>query len=126
LSIAGIAFLLLFFLDIHNPRTPLKVGLKAVDWFGIISILGLMIMVLLGLDFGGAAFPWKSPTVIGLILAGCFMEVLFFWSEKSLAKYPLMPLGIFQERSNMACLLVAFFQDFVFNLVFSTKGERSP
>ena len=92
---AGIAFLLLlFFLDVHNPRTPLKVSLKAVDWFGIISILGLMIMVLLGLDFLGATFPWKSPTVIGLILAGYYMGVLFFWSEKSLAKYPLIPFDI--------------------------------
>lgn len=112
--ICGTAFLLLLlFLDVHNPRTPLTVGIKAVDWFGTISILGLMTMLLLGLDFGGATFPWKSPTVIGLIVAGSCMGGFFFWSERSLAKYPLMPLDIFKEKSNIASLLVAFFHDYV-------------
>ena len=123
LPISGTAFLLLFFfLDVHNPRTPLVVGMKAVDWFGTLTILGLMVMLLLGLDFGGTEFAWKSPTVIGLIVAGGCMGGFFLWSEKSLAKYPLMPLGVFRSRSNVACLLIAFFHDFVgilFQLHFS-------
>lgn len=114
LPIAGVAFLLLFFfLDVHNPRTPLVVGVKAVDWLGTVTILGLMVMLLLGLDFGGATFPWKSPTVIGLMIAGCCMGAFFLWSEKSFARYPLIPLDILREKSNVGCLLVAFFQDFV-------------
>jgi hypothetical protein len=87
--------------------------MKAIDWFGSVSILGLMIMLLLGLDFGGVSFPWKSPTVIGLIIAGGCMGIFFFWSEKHLAKYPLIPLTIFQSKSNVACLLLAFFHDYV-------------
>jgi MFS family permease len=114
LPICGTAFILLvFFLDVHNPRTSLATGMRAIDWFGTASVLGLMVMLLLGLDFGGATFPWKSPTVIGLIVAGTCMGGFFFWGEKSLAKHPLMPLGLFTEKSNTACLLVAFFQDFV-------------
>ncbi|KAL5331919.1 hypothetical protein ACEPPN_001459 [Leptodophora sp. 'Broadleaf-Isolate-01'] len=134
LPISGTAFLLLFFfLDVHNPRTPLVVGIKAVDWFGTVTILGLMVMLLLGLDFGGAAFPWKSPTVIGLIVAGGCMGGFFLWSQKSLAKYPLMPLGVFRSRSNVACLLIAFFHDFVnfateyyFPLFFQSVLSASP
>ena len=122
LPISGTAFLLLFFfLDVHNPRTPLVVGMKAVDWFGTLTILGLMVMLLLGLDFGGTEFAWKSPTVVGLIVAGGCMGGFFLWSEKSLAKYPLMPLGVFRSRSNVACLLIAFFHDFVGILYFSTS-----
>ncbi|THC91656.1 hypothetical protein EYZ11_008876 [Aspergillus tanneri] len=34
------------------PRTAAMDGTKAVDWFGGLSILGLTVMVLLGLDFG--------------------------------------------------------------------------
>jgi hypothetical protein len=41
------------------------------------------------------------------------MGGFFFWSEKRLAKYPLMLLGIFQEKSSVACLLMAFLHDFV-------------
>lgn len=117
LPISGTAFMLLFFfLDVHNPRTPLVAGLKAIDWHGTVTILGLAVMLLLGLDFGGATFPWKSPTVIGLIVAGSCMGGFFLWSERSLAKYPLMPLGVFRSRSNVACLLIAFFHDFVSTL----------
>lgn len=46
-------FLLAFFLDVHDPKTPFKDGIKAIDWAGSLSILALTVMVLLGLDFGG-------------------------------------------------------------------------
>ncbi|GAM88163.1 hypothetical protein ANO11243_061940 [Dothideomycetidae sp. 11243] len=120
LPISGTSFLLLFcFLDVYNPRTPLLPGLKAIDWAGSASMLGVMSMLLLGLDFGGATFPWASPTVICLIIFGSLMLFVFLFSEKKLARYPLMPLDIFNARSNVACLVLGFFHDFV------TSG-RSP
>ncbi|KAF9894295.1 hypothetical protein FE257_007798 [Aspergillus nanangensis] len=115
LPISGVAFLLMFFfLDIHNPKTSMWDGIKAVDWYGSLSILGLTIMLLLGLDFGGDTFPWNSPKVICLIVFGCVMALVFVFCEKRLAKYPLMPLGIFKEMSNVACLLVGFTHGFAF------------
>jgi hypothetical protein len=58
LPISGSAFLLILgFLDVHNPKTKIRDGIKAVDWFGSLTILGLMVMLLLGLEFGGAVFP---------------------------------------------------------------------
>jgi len=85
------------------------------------------------LDFGGATFSWRSPIVIGLIVAGGCIGGFFLWSEKSLAKYPLMPLGVFRSRSNVACLLIAFFHDFVyiaveyyFPLFFQSVLSASP
>lgn len=83
-------------------------GLKAIDWMGTFTILGVTIMILLGLDFGGVTFPWSSPKVICLIVFGFLMVGLFFFSEAKLAKYPLMPLGLFSRRSNVAALLVCF------------------
>jgi hypothetical protein len=41
------------------------------------------------------------------------MGGFFFWSEKSLAKYPPITLGIFQEKSSVPCLLMAFLHDLV-------------
>ncbi|KAA8651112.1 uncharacterized protein ATNIH1004_003805 [Aspergillus tanneri] len=80
--ICGFAFaLLIFFLDVHNPRTKLSDGVKAVDWFGTFSIFGVTLL-LLGLDFGGAIFPWNT-------------------------KYPLMLLGLFKNWSNNAAFLAA-------------------
>lgn len=87
--------------------------MRAIDWFGSFSIIGLTIMLLLGLNFGGTTFPWDSPKVICLIVFGCVMGVLFVLSEKRLAEYPLMPLKLMRERSNVMCLLVAYFHGFV-------------
>ncbi|KAJ5089823.1 Efflux pump dotC [Penicillium argentinense] len=115
LPVSGLAFVLLFFfLDVHNPKTQIMDGIKAIDWFGSLSVLGLTLMLLLGLDFGGETFAWSSPQVICLIVFGTLCSLLFIYSEKRLAKYPLMPLGIFARVSNIAALAVAFAHGFVF------------
>ncbi|OGM42238.1 MFS drug transporter [Aspergillus bombycis] len=109
LPVCGLSFtLLLLFLDVHNPRTKLREGIVAVDWLGTLCILAVTLLLLLGLDFGGAIFPWSSPKVICLIVFGTAMIGFFVFSEKRLAKYPLMPLGIFSSWSNNAIILVAF------------------
>lgn len=114
LPVSGTAFLLLFFfLDVHNPRTPLVAGLKAIDWYGCTTMLGVMVMLLLGLDLGGTAYSWQSPTVICLISFSGLMAMLFIFAEKKLAKYPVLPLDIFNDRSNVASLAFGFFHDFV-------------
>ncbi|CEO61049.1 hypothetical protein PMG11_05432 [Penicillium brasilianum] len=113
--VSGVTFiLLLFFLDVHNPKTKIMDGVKAIDWFGSVSMLGLTLMLLLGLDFGGETFAWSSSQVICLIVFGSFCSLLFIYSEKRLAKYPLMPLNIFSRLSNIATLAVAFAHGFVF------------
>ena len=71
-------------------------------------------MLLLGLNFGGSTFPWDSPKVICLIIFGALMSLLFIWSEKRLAEYPLMPLGLFSKPATAASLLVGFIHGFVF------------
>ncbi|KAH0349305.1 putative MFS transporter, partial [Aureobasidium melanogenum] len=115
LPISGTAFfLLLFFLDVHNPRTKVVEGIMAIDFLGSLCVLGLTLMLLLGLDFGGVIFPWSSPKVICLIVFGVVMGGLFILSEKKYARYPLMPLGIFSHPSNVACLVVTFCHGFIF------------
>jgi len=134
LPVCGIAFvLLLLFLDVHNPRTKLGEGVMAVDWFGTLSILAVTLLLLLGLDFGGATFPWNSPKVICLIVFGTLMIGFFLFSEKRLAKYPLMPLSIFKNWSNNAAFLVAFAHSMVsigaeyyLPLYFQSVKQASP
>ena len=134
LPVCGITFvLLLFFLDVHNPRTKLGEGVKAVDWFGTLSILAVTLLLLLGLDFGGATFPWDSPKVICLIVFGTLMIGFFLFSEKCLAKYPLMPLSMFKNWSNNAAFLVAFAHSMVsigaeyyLPLYFQSVKQASP
>ncbi|KAK0333385.1 hypothetical protein LTR91_020277 [Friedmanniomyces endolithicus] len=134
LPICGTTFVLLFcFLDVHNPRTGFSEGLAAIDWFGTLSILGVIIMLLLGLDFGGAVFPWSSPTVICLIVFGIVMIGVFLFSEKKLAKYPLIPLAMFKDPSNLAIFVIGATQGMCFipaeyylPLYFQSAKQASP
>ncbi|EME81664.1 uncharacterized protein MYCFIDRAFT_188654 [Pseudocercospora fijiensis CIRAD86] len=106
--------LLVWVLDVHNPRTGVLVGLKAFDWLGTIMIVGVVIMLLLGLDFGGVVFPWNSATVICLIVFGFLMIGGFLFSEKKVARYPLMPFEIFKSRSTNCAFVVCFCHGMVF------------
>ncbi len=44
------------YLSLKTPRTPLLAGLKALDWFGCLTIVGGTVMLLLGLNFGGSLY----------------------------------------------------------------------
>ena len=113
--ITGTVTILLFlFLRLDNPRTPVWDGLKAVDWAGSLTIVGGTLMVLLGLEFGGVTHPWDSATVICLIVFGVVTASLFALNEWKFARYPVMPLRIFNNVSNVASLGVCFCHGFVF------------
>ncbi|PBP18798.1 major facilitator superfamily transporter [Diplocarpon rosae] len=115
LPITGTVFIMLFFfLHLHNPRTPVWDGLKAVDWTGSLTVVGGTLMLLLGLEFGGVTHPWDSATVICLIVFGVLVGGLFILNEWKFARYPVMPLRIFKHRSNIASLGVCFCHGFVF------------
>ncbi|TGO59379.1 hypothetical protein BCON_0045g00420 [Botryotinia convoluta] len=115
LPITGtVAIALFFYLHLDNPKTPVWDGLKAVDWFGSLLIIGGTLMVLLGLEFGGVTKPWDSATVICLIIFGILVAGLFVLNEWKFARYPVMPLRLFKHASNVAALGVCFCHGFVF------------
>lgn len=115
LPISGCAMIILFFaLHLHNPRTGVKEGLAAIDWLGSLTIVGGTLMILLGLEFGGVTFPWDSPTVICLIVFGAVLVGVFFLVELKVAKFPVIPLRIFKQPSNLAVVGLSACHGFVF------------
>ncbi|KAL7811275.1 multidrug resistance protein fnx1 [Trichoderma aethiopicum] len=103
LPLGGIGLLILIFvLKLHNPRTPVKQGLAAIDWVGNALIIGGTLMLLFGLEFGGVQFPWKSATVICLIVFGFITIALFGLYENRVAKIPVMPTRLFRDRTSIA------------------------
>lgn len=107
-------FIIFFFLDLKTPKTPLWEGLKAIDWLGSLLIVGGVLMFLFGLEYGGVTYPWASATVICLLIFGIFTIGLFVVNEWKFAKYPVMPLKLFKDRSNVAALCACFVHGFVF------------
>lgn len=115
LPISGAGFaILVFVLKLHNPRTPMKQGLAAVDWLGTVTIVGGTLMFLLGLELGGVTYPWNSPTVICLIVFGLVVAAIFVVIEWKVAKYPIIPMRVFTNRSNAAAFTVSAVHGFVF------------
>lgn len=77
------------------------------------TFLGFTLMILLGLDFGGVLFPWNSAKVIALLVVGVIMVFAFVYGEAKVARYPLIPLTFFKQRSNVAAFSLTFFHGFV-------------
>ena len=106
--------MVLFSLKLHTPKTAVRDGLTAVDWFGIMTIVGSVVMFLLGLEFGGVTHPWNSAMVLCLIVFGLVTAAIFMMVEWKVARYPIIPLHMFKNRSNVASLLAAFCHGIVF------------
>ncbi|KAF4451078.1 DNA repair protein RAD50 [Fusarium austroafricanum] len=115
LPISAVAIVILVFvLKLHNPRTPMKEGLMALDWPGSILIIGGTVMWLLGLELGGVSFPWDSATTICLIIFGIFVVGLFLVYEWKVAKFPVLPIRLFYTQNSVASYGVGFTHAFVF------------
>ncbi|CCE33241.1 related to DHA14-like major facilitator efflux transporter [Claviceps purpurea 20.1] len=115
LPLAGVVLVILVFvLKLHNPRTPVKEGLLAIDWLGSLLIIGGTLMFLFGLEFGGVQYPWKSATVICLIVFGIITVGLFIVYEARIAKYPIIPVSLFRYRNSVAAFVLTFMHAFTF------------
>jgi MFS family permease len=129
LPLDGLAFvILLVFLDIKTPTTPFLEGIKAIDWVGSLLIVGGTLMFLFGLQYGGETAPWDSAEVLCLIIFGVFAWVLFALWEWRFAKYPIMPMALFQKVTNAAVLSAVFLHGVVFiaGTFYSLSTRSSP
>jgi hypothetical protein len=107
--IAGLAGVFIFlFLKVETPKTPLIEGLCEMDWLGTIAIVGATVIFLLGLGYGGLAYPWSSVTVVSIIVSGVVTLFVFLLIEWKVAKYPVIPLRLFRSTSNVATFGVAY------------------
>jgi MFS family permease len=115
LPISGLGFfMLLFVLKLHNPRTPVRQGLAAIDWLGSALIIGATLQLLFALEFGGVTYPWKSATVIVLLVFSVVTFGLAIVVEKYVAVYPVIPLRLFKSFKNCVAFGICFVHGAVF------------
>lgn len=89
-------------------------GLKAIDWIGSITVVGGTLMFLFGLQYGGVTAPWDSAEVLCLIIIGVFTLVIFCVWEWKGAKFPIMPMELFDSVCKCAILGLVFLHGYVF------------
>jgi EmrB/QacA subfamily drug resistance transporter len=68
-----------------------------IDWFGIFTFAPALILLLLGLTFGGDKFAWASPTSF-LMFGGFIVLIIIFGLVERKAKEPILDLSLFKNR----------------------------
>jgi hypothetical protein len=82
---------------------------KRVDYVGALNLVLFLTLFLLALNTGGSLLPWSHPLVLTCLpLSFCFLAT-FVFTEKRLAKEPIIPLEILQDRTVASSCLTVFF-----------------
>jgi EmrB/QacA subfamily drug resistance transporter len=67
-----------------------------IDYQGSVLIVAAVTCILLALVWGGSEHPWGSPTIVGLLVAGTALSLVFVWWETK-APEPILPLRLFHD-----------------------------
>lgn len=101
IGLVSIGMLLLFLKEEKIARRP------RVDYAGAAALATGITLLLLALLQGGAAFPWDSPYILGLLaLSGLALAV--FYHIESRVPEPMLPLSLFSEKIIGLSLLANF------------------
>ncbi|CAO3701326.1 unnamed protein product [Rhizopus stolonifer] len=82
--------------------------LKQIDFIGILLWTLAVVCLILALSWGGTTYDWKSAVIISLLCVAGVLIILFGVFEHRWAKDPIVPFGIFSNRSTLLILFAAF------------------
>ncbi|MGW4200557.1 MDR family MFS transporter [Streptomyces sp. NPDC004726] len=87
-------------------------GRPRVDYLGTALLTGLIACLVLATDLAGRD-GWGRPQVIALGAGAVVLAVVWLRHERSAAE-PVVPLGLFTDRTFTVCVVVAFAVSFAF------------
>jgi MFS family permease len=110
--IGGLATLLFFFFYhppnfqlLHRNRSRMD-QVKRLDFVGLVLFSGGLALFLIGLSWGGQAYPWKSAHVIATIVVGFASLVVFVLYDAFVHPGdPLLPMHLFKSRGYLAMVM---------------------
>ncbi|KAJ2809351.1 hypothetical protein H4R20_000161 [Coemansia guatemalensis] len=100
-----VVILVLIFLRIPRPKTTIVDKIKRIDFVGIATLMAGIVMLQLGLTWGGQDHSWKSPAVIISLILAVILLIAFVILEWKFAVEPIMPLRQFKHRNT--CIMFA-------------------
>ena len=111
----------------------LGTAVKSLDLIGFALISPAVIMLLLGLQFGGNEHPWNSSVVIGLIIGAAAMFVCFFFWERRQGDEAMVPFALLTNKviwsaaGNMAFVLASILvAGFYLAIYFQAVNNDAP
>ncbi|TDZ34007.1 Efflux pump aflT [Colletotrichum spinosum] len=114
LPIGAIAMVFVFFLlklsRKNNPEgKTLLQRLAQLDLLGTVIFIPAIICLLLALQWGGTEYPWKSATIIGLIVGFGLMTIIFIGIQFWQGDQGTLPPYLFKNRNVVCAMLFACF-----------------
>ncbi|KAG0225852.1 hypothetical protein BGW41_004482 [Actinomortierella wolfii] len=109
----SIAFVAIF-LNLPMPKGSLKDKLRRIDVIGSITLLCTVILLLLPLSWGGTEYPWSDGRIIGMLVAGFVMVVVFILIEWKIPREPIVPIHLFKIRNLWSTYGSLFFNGMAF------------
>ena len=94
--------------DAHH-RPPARTG--RLDLLGAAVLAAAVVCIVLVTLWGGTQYAWGSPTILGLIAAAVAALLVFIVVERS-AQDPVLPLGLFRDRTFSVSSAAGFFVGF--------------
>ncbi|KAJ6106141.1 hypothetical protein N7512_009658 [Penicillium capsulatum] len=89
--------------------------LRTFDYVGFSLYSGGLVLVLLGLSWGGTSYPWNSAHVVGVLVVGFVALIAFALYETYVPlEQPLMPVSILKHRGYTATVCSALVGNMVY------------
>ncbi|KAI9505217.1 major facilitator superfamily domain-containing protein [Coemansia spiralis] len=111
---AVVLVLIVLFMRLPRPQGSAIEKLKRIDFIGTAIVVVGMVLLQLGLVWGGQEYPWKSAAVIVSLILGIVFLFLFVIVEWKLPTEPIMPMRLFKSRN--ACFILV--SQLTFGIVF--------
>jgi hypothetical protein len=83
--------------------------IREFDLPGTVIFIGSIFCILLAVQYGGENMPWSSAMVIGLLVGGICLFIIFVVIQWLAGEYALIPLRIFNQRTVITGFLALFF-----------------
>lgn len=83
--------------------------LKRIDFIGSIFLVLALVAIMSGAAFGGTAFPFKSLTFFGLVIAAIILLSAFTYTELYISPEPVIPVRLLADRTVLASSLANWF-----------------
>lgn len=104
---------LLYSLNLHGNDAPFMVKLARIDWIGLALFTTATTLFLVGLTSGGVSSPWGSAGTLAPLIIGAALYIPFVLVEWRVAKNPMMPLRIFNDRTAVVGFATSLLQGMI-------------
>jgi len=82
---------------------------QQINWIGTILMIATILCLMFALELGGKdGYGWDSWPIIGMFAGFVVLLALFLW-QQTIAKEPIIPLGLFKNKLFRSCMAVGFF-----------------